>query len=292
MPCGGVQSCTASWDTLAMDAATLLRHHDPTPQQLDAVEALLDAYTDRGLLPLEQDEPLYDVCPNRESCWQGAARPPAERAGLSVPWVGREYTKWRICVVGLNFNNYGGLEAHWRVCESHVRAMSDGKDGKNGRFFARGAMSYARAVELSMSRALAQGWDGEPPQALARSWHRCAFLQAVKCAPVGNRSRPTRHMCSTCPPYLLADEIEILAPRVVILLGRTQLRDVVRPMLPVAWGESPGSFERDRFQLRDGSVAELLSCNHPSCHRNNWRACLSRLVESLRAAPLATSDAS
>lgn len=270
-----------------MNAAALLSGHDPTPEQLHAVSALLELYADRGLLPLDRDEPLYDVCPNRESCWHGAARPPAEQAGIAVPWVGTEYEEWRICVVGLNFDNYGGLAAHWRVCDSHIRAMKDGKPGKNGRFFAAGAMSYARAVELSMSRSLASGWEGAPPQALAGSWDRCAFLQAVKCAPVGNRSRPTSVMCCKCPHFLLGDEIEILAPRVVILLGRSQLRDVVRPMLAVTWGESPGSFERDSFELRSGNIAELLSCNHPSSHRNNWRASLSRLVASLRATPVA-----
>jgi hypothetical protein len=117
-----------------------LRDHVPTPEQVAVVDALLELYASHGLLPQGRDEPLYEVCQNRESCWEGATRSVPDHAGISVPWVGREYAAWRICVVGLNFDNYGGLAAHWRVCASHIRALQDGGFGKNGRFFATGAI--------------------------------------------------------------------------------------------------------------------------------------------------------
>ena len=261
----------------------LVQKHAPTEQQQGTVDRLLDLYERSGLLPGGRDEPLYDTCRNAEVCWEDAPRPSAEHAGISVPWVGRDYAEWRICVIGLNFHNYGGLAAHWRICASHVKAMQAGGQGKNGRFFATGAMSYARAIELSISRQLADGWETPSPADLAETWEHCAYLQAVKCAPAGNRSRPTDAMCSNCPPFLLAGELEILAPSAVILLGRTTLRDIVRPMLPVRWVESPGHFERDEFSLLDGAGAELFSCNHPSTNnRAFWRSSLSEMVDSLR----------
>jgi hypothetical protein len=264
--------------------AEFLRDHAPAPEQIAVVDALLALYACRGLLPRGRDEPLYEVCPNSESCWEGATRPVPDHAGISVPWVGREYAAWRVCVVGLNFDNYGGLAGHWRVCASHIRTLRDGGLGKNGRFFATGAMSYARAVEMSMCGSLGGSWDDPSPADLARSWERCAYLQAVKCAPHGNRSQPTRAMCSACPPFLLKEELEILAPSAVILLGRTSVRDIVRPMLSVRWGESPGHFERDEFVLDDGRSVQLFCCNHPSTpNRSVWRASLDELTESLRS---------
>lgn len=199
-----------------------------------------------------------------------------------MPWVGREYSTWRICVVGLNFHNYGGLAAHWRVCRSHIEALDAGGQGKNGEFFATGAMTYARAIEMSMTGELAQGWRTPVPAELAESWKRCAYLQAIKCAPAEERSKPTSAMCTTWPPFLLKEELEILAPNAVVLLGRTSTRDVVRPMLGVRWGESPGHFERDHFALGDNSAVELFCCNHPSApNRASWTASLEQMIASL-----------
>ncbi|HEV3323778.1 MAG TPA: uracil-DNA glycosylase family protein [Solirubrobacteraceae bacterium] len=125
---------------------------------------------------------------------------------------------------------------------------------------------------------------GSSPADLARSWERCAYLQSVKCSPHGNRSNPTGAMCRACPPFLLKEELEILAPRAVILLGRTSVRDIIRPMLTVRWGESPGHFERDEFALSDGGPVHLFSCNHPSTpNRAMWRASLDELIASLQS---------
>jgi len=214
----------------------LRESHSPSPEQQQYVDRLLALYSERGLLPDGRDEPLYGTCPHRDPCWANADRPSAQDAGISVPWVGRNYVSARICVVGLNFHNYGGLAAHWRVCRSHIEALQAGGQGKNGEFFATGAMSYARAIEMSMSGQLTDGWETPSPPELASTWDRCSYLQAVKCAPSGYRSRPTGAMCRTCPPFLLKAELDILAPSAIILLGRTSVRDVVRPMLDCALG--------------------------------------------------------
>jgi hypothetical protein len=194
------------------------------------VDALLALYASRGSAAARARRAAVRGVPEPRAMLGGRDTAVPDHAGISVPWVGREYAAWRVCVVGLNFDNYGGLAGHWRVCASHIRALRDGGLGKNGRFFATGAMSYARAVEMSMCGSLGGSWDDPSPADLARSWERCAYLQAVKCAPHGNRSQPTRAMCSACPSFLLKEELEILAPSAVILLGRTSVRDIVRPI--------------------------------------------------------------
>lgn len=239
----------------------------PTGEQEHRVGALLNLYARRGLLPDGQAEPLCEVCRHAALCWEEAAPRDVDWArdhgGISVPWVGREYRATGICVVGLNFNNGGGLAEHWRVCADHERSLAAGKQGKNNEFFATGAMSYVLALDLSASGRLQDTWEEPGRRELAGEWERCAFLEAVKCSPVAGRSRPTDAMVGQCPPFLLRQELEILRPRVVLLLGRSEVRDVVRPMLSPIWGECPGSLERDTFRLCDES-AELFSCNHPS----------------------------
>jgi hypothetical protein len=91
-------------------------------------------------------------------------------------------------------------------------------------------------------------------------------------------------MFARCPPLLLVEEIELLQPIAVILLGRApNPRDSVRPLLNVQWGEHPGHLERDTFRLRSGQDIELFSCNHPSTkNRESWRASLGELIDSVR----------
>lgn len=149
-------------------------------------------------------------------------------------------------------------------------------------------MTYAAHVDARLDGRHLDPAERVEPGALAAVWDSCAFLEIVKCSPAGNRSWPSDAMLETCPSFLLRSELEVLRPRVVILLGRgKRTRDVVRPMLDVTWGESPGSFERDTFTLADGAEATLLSVNHPSTsNRIHWQKSLNQLAASLAARPI------
>lgn len=240
-------------------------------------------YGARGLLPEGEDRPLFAVCPHSPACWEGQTQP-MYPAGVSAPWVGVRYCERRIAIIGTNFDRWGGLGAHWDICRSHISAQLAGKPGKDGRFFATGAMAYAAAVDACLDG------DGDrvecgpelDPKVLARTWNSCAFLEAVKCSPPVARGRPTAPMMERCPPFLLREELEILEPRVVILLGRgPDPRDIVRPLLNVTWGTHPGAIERDTFVL-GGKLVTLFSCNHPSvANRDLWRRSYDQLRASL-----------
>ena len=257
-----------------------------------AIERLLDLYHGQGLLPGGDAESLRKCCPHAAECWRGAPDPnDPENAGVSLPWIGSAYFDSRVALVGMNLDNFGGLTAHYKICRLHIEALEQGQRGKDGRAFARWAMLYLRPILASL--------DNQPPpsslevenEALADLWQRCAFLEAVKCAPGSERSNPTEAMFSNCPPFLLREELEILMPRVVLIFGRTpgQTRDSIR-----RWAIPDGSgygrlkgqhLERDLGEVA-GEKVELISVNHPSGRSPNVLASLEQLASSIRENPV------
>lgn len=243
------------------------------------IDELIALYRGPGLLENEHDNPLYDVCCNSAFCWgEDESIRPATPAGISVPWIGERYVPGGLCVVGMNFNNWGGLRGHWQICQSHIDEQRQGNRGKEGRFFAYGAMGYARLLDSWMrGEPIPDDYLAPAPEHLAPVWQSCAYLQAVKCSPVGNRSRPTDAMCHRCPEFLLLDELELMKPGVVLLLGRGPTRDVVRPLLNPTWGCAPGHMEQDTFDLGYGT-ARLFCCNHPAArNRDRWKDSVRQL---------------
>jgi len=93
-------------------------------------------------------------------------------------------------------------------------------------------------------------------------------------------------MWANCPSTLLLDELAILTPSVVLLLGRSKLRDPIRGLLlaraDLEYGESPGNLERDHFAIA-GRRIELLTLNHPSFP--SWIRSYGPLVDSLLRDP-------
>lgn len=157
--------------------------------------------------------------------------------------------------------------------------MRAGDRGKAGRDFAVNAMRYVQAV--LQPGASADDLLARPPQALAPRWDDIAFVQAIKCAPCRARSEPYSEMFTLCPPTYLADEVEILRPRAILLLGRSRVRDVVRPLFrdrfDLAWGRHPPGLEVDSLTI-GGTPATLLCVNHPSARPADVRRSLESLA--------------
>lgn len=254
-----------------------------------AVEQLLDLYEANQLLPNGIDLPLHQVCPNRPSCWDsGAECQPRQlhRSGIAVPWIGSRYTETRICVVGINLNGWGGLDAHWYICRGYADDLRAGRRGKAGKPFAHGAACYVHAV-LTHLEGSPPAREIPPPPRVADAWDGCAFVEAIKCSPDRSSATPLDPMWANCPRLLLLDELEILQPRVILALGRGPLRDHLRPLLRkdrlLEWGTHPGHIERDRLQLSTTS-SECFSLNHPSFPA--WKKSYRQLIESLDTEPL------
>lgn len=256
----------------------------------DVTENLLAFYRNRRLLRRGRDEALYCCCPHRKGCWADAAEAKdPSNAGISLPWIGNRYFDSRIVILGINFDNFGGLAGHYWICEDHIRQMEAGQRGKDGRPFARGAMQYLRIALASLhGDDLPKDPADVTNQQLAHLWEDCAYLQRIKCAPGVDKSRPTKAMVWKCPSFLAMRELEILKPQVVLHLGRTDLRRewIVQEG---GYGKEQGPhMERDTATIGDHAV-ELISLNHPSTnHAGTIRASLDQLISSLEENPLAS----
>ncbi len=257
-----------------------------TPEQLDLVARLCGFYSERRLIRGGWANPLHCACPCADECWAGledADYPPPDRGEVSVPWVGPGYQRHRVCAVAINANKYGQLGAHWWVIRAEIDALRQGR---------RRLFSYQTGRYLASALA---SLDGEPAEegrldgdAAAAAWTRCAFVEAIKCSPARGVSAPTDAMRRNCPTRYLSEELRILAPRVVIGVGRpawTALKDC----LDATIAEQGAGFARGTGTL-GGAGLDLLLVNHPS--HGNWKPALPSLLESLQRDPLVASELS
>lgn len=263
----------------------LWRNVEPTPTepQLDLVAQFCELYQRYGLINEIGDPlPLYEACRHCESCWHSVLAqdyPDPESAEIMVPWIGSSYFRDRICALAINPNKYGALGGHWWITGGRTRDLRDGK--KPG--FAYGAGSYLAAIKASVR---GDPIEDEPHtrDAVADAWDSAAFQETVKCAPDVGVSKPEAPMWENCPSTYMLDELRLLGPRVLLLIGRG---DVAPHVLDLFDERSPiergAHFERYETQL-SGLPLEVFSVNHPSY--GNWKKSYPEFLASLRHLPI------
>jgi hypothetical protein len=251
------------------------------PQQLAAVRAFLDAYRAAGLIAGHQALPLDVECPSCDRCWRGvpvAAHPSPVDAAMSVPWIGAGYRRGGVVAVAINLNKYGGLGAQWWVRHEDNKRLRAGR---------RPVFGYRAGTYLALLHAGAGGGtlDPEPdPAAVADAWDRTAFVEAVKCSPVAGVGEPTGAMWEHCPPRYLRRDLQLLAPGVVVVIGRRPAQ-ALEAVLGIRWADSPTPALRRGVGRLDGRTLDVIACNHPS--RGHWRASTPALAASLARDPVA-----
>ena len=251
-------------------------------EQLDLAIGLIKMYDQRGLVSGRQALALHRHCDCRGKCWGGEPRgriPPRNIAGISVPWIGGGYPETRTVVAGINQFEYGGLFAHWWVYSNLAQELGGGKQHKGS------MVAYAVATYLTVLAEADHGQteSGAPDPTAAeivRAWSRCAFLELVKCSPIGSRSKPNGEMWSNCLGEYLIKELNLLGARRLLVLGTGISAERVALLSEqVLWEKGDGGLQRGRLELDKGSV-EVFCCDHPAY--SGWRRSIGQLAASIQ----------
>lgn len=259
----------------------------PRGRQLELLRELIKLYERKGLLPDGTPSRLCDCCPHRKECWTGSGRTRPKREGengsVMLPWIGRRYRPGRsVAVVAVNpnigptdetdiFMEYG---IGW---EHHYRGLTQNERCHQGSWFAYRALRSAAALQDAINDRPIK--DREPRQ-LIETLHRTARLQAVKCVPRDTSSQPTGGMWRRCPPFLLLDELDLLRPAALLVLG-TKASGVASKLDGFVWVRGGGALGRGRL-TRPGWCAEVAFVLHPAARRGQDASHLA-LLRSLRA---------
>jgi hypothetical protein len=262
----------------------LERDADAGREQLEIVDRCCRYYIEQGVIVDGIGQALHEACASCVECWATVpptAYPKPEDSAISVPWVGPDYFEHRLCAVGINQHSYGGLGGPWWIARGAIEDLQDGHIGKRRFHFQVGRYMAVLLAALDAKRIPAD--DGLDSAAAATAWSRCAFHEAVKCAPTENVSKPPEAMWHNCPPRYLHAELRILAPTTILAIGRDTWTAVkgVGAVENIDDGQS-SAFWRGVTEL-DGGRVEIFFVHHPS--RENWRRSLPELVTSLRTRP-------
>ncbi|MGH2853406.1 MAG: uracil-DNA glycosylase family protein [Solirubrobacteraceae bacterium] len=191
--------------------------------------------------------------------------------------------------MSLNINNDEKKDDGWwtigveyAIAERAIEVLEQGQRKPHGSWFAYRSMATALAALASLD-----GHDPveQPtPQDAATAYERVARVQAVKCSPTHDRSRPTQAMMLNCPERFARRELEMLDPGVLVALGG-DAKAALGLLGEASWSEHCDQFHRGTVVLA-GSDVEVLALPHPASHGSRWATGQQELVASVRARPL------
>lgn len=179
---------------------------------------------------------LHQVCKHHDSCWEGAENrfPPKgdEWSNIARPWTGNRYSELRLLVLGINLNGYGGLDALTELTEEaregiatglrKIRFHSDYSDYQGSLLWHRLGCYAATIAEYKGITSLDWGDDGYPSaQDVSQAYNFIAFTEHIKCSPAGYNSAPTVSMWENCGTHVLREEIRVLKPSYLLILGKS-----------------------------------------------------------------------
>ncbi len=202
---------------------------------------LVTLYRERGLIGLE-DPPrarhLPTQCPQSQQCWPRllAADVPGadmDQSELSPPWIGPRYRDGETAIVLENLRNYGGFDLRVDATKGMRKLgwlarqqLGEGRRRLFGGGTYRGtdvwprALAYAAIWLDALGVLPAGGAKGAPsPAVLSAALEHVAILQHVKCSPKSAKSEQSAAMWQRCGRHVLADELAILRPLRVLVLG-------------------------------------------------------------------------
>lgn len=201
-------------------------------------------YYDAGFITNE-GEPvsLHEGCKCAESCWAGIdeRRPGNENmkwSYLSFPWIGQSYYKNKVAILGINTNEGGGFDFNTQIIAEARKELKAGKTRVNfgyvfpdgtkyvGTFLWHRIVCYTKAIhaalgcnEDNINEVMKKEDEFRKLENIDAEYDRNAFLNHIKCSPLGERSKPSAAMWENCGAHILRNELDILSPNYLVVLG-------------------------------------------------------------------------
>lgn len=184
-------------------------------------------YLDKGIF----DTPLHESCIHKENCWKGLEEkiPKGERSKIYLPYIGGKYNELRILIIGINMNNYGGTDAAKYLINKTKEELCKGKKKLFSNTNYKGSMLFYQIAKYS--NILYKSQKSKQENNLANSLDYIAYTNHIKCSPDddserfqkgGNpNSKPNYNMWSNCGTHILKNEIDILKPKYIFILGKS-----------------------------------------------------------------------
>lgn len=186
---------------------------------------------------------LYNGCKYANDCWNGIDdRKPIDNnvkwSYASFPWIGENYFKNKILVLGINTNEGGGFDYNTQIITEAREELKCGRkrvnfgyifpNGKSyaGTFLWHRIACYTKAVEEALACNSEDVFDEidrmdrlKNIENVQAEYDNNSFLNHIKCSPIGDRSKPSAAMWKNCGSHILARELKILSPEYLVVLG-------------------------------------------------------------------------
>ncbi|MBI9033921.1 MAG: hypothetical protein JEZ03_05560 [Bacteroidales bacterium] len=175
--------------------------------------------------------PLHSECKYSGLCWKNVAeericKNTEEYAQLYVPYIGEKYDEARIMAIGINLHEYGGYNAQLELAKTARQQIANGRKRTFANSGYQGSLVWHRIVAyttfiLREFNHIETPVDRPYPllHEVDKSFDYIAVTNSIKCSPWGERSKPTQKMWEHCYDFILKQEIRILQPKHLIVLG-------------------------------------------------------------------------
>jgi hypothetical protein len=242
---------------------------------------ILELYDKKGVIFDNQSKVegcyLYETCPRKDICWHDMEYQKAEWNIIQLPYIGSEYKKeeYPIAILGLNLNEFGGicslrdlvLDAQYSLSKGWVK-IRFGNDYKEypGTFLFHRIAVYSNIIKKYYS--IEGNYDFLSSRCLAKIFDKISFLEAIKCSPSNDKnSSPTFEMYQNCPKEFLLEELAILKPRILLILGKeTIIPEKLFNVVSIKYSKNENIC---LYTLKDNQIEYIYKVVHPTSRGGN-----------------------
>lgn len=272
---------------------------------------LMDYYKEKNIVDdNNKGLPMCDKCEKASLCYKGAEeRKPnieeEEWSHIIRPWIGKSYGLGKhpkILVMSQNPNEAGGINLAEIWVEAVKKEFAKGKAKVNFGYIYEDGEKYVGTILFHRIAAYAKALlfacsvlEGDrsrkdvennmkldySPQQMLYVFDEIAFLNQIKCSPLGQRSDPTLAMWNHCGNHILKGEIELLRPDYILILGKRNgwyFRDKICGQRIDKYEEKKdiSCFTTNVF----GKVIRILILPHPAAPGGNKVSYYNELIEA------------